>query len=223
MRLAWTRRACFQCAKRRHRSSVDKTENSLFVREHSKNLFLAVFTKQHEKKTKTPPKTTKHWHMLSIFAHLPVNTPIPGVHEPIKMPVNTPKNGGGFREHKFHWGGRSSRPTDRPIRPGYVPHLGGGAKSITGQSFCSCDLALLRSRRPNTEVVSRTACFSGACGPGGRFVGSVTWRRGGPPAHRPSGRGPRVWICIGPFDPATKPRRGCLRVVELNTIPQLLT
>ena len=24
----------------------------------------------------------------------------------------------------------------------------------------------------------------------GRFVGSVTWRRGGPPAHRPSGRGP---------------------------------
>ena len=48
--------------------------------------------------------------------------------------------------------GHPDRPTDRP---GYVPHLGGGA-SITGQSFYSCDLALLRNRRPNTEVVSRT-------------------------------------------------------------------
>ena len=48
--------------------------------------------------------------------------------------------------------GHPDRPTDRP---GYVPHLGGGA-SITGQSFCSCDLALLRNRRPNTEVALRT-------------------------------------------------------------------
>ena len=59
------------------------------------------------KKRKTPPKTTKHRQILSIFAHLSVNTPISGVHEQ-KMSVNTPKNGGGFREHKFHWGGRSS-------------------------------------------------------------------------------------------------------------------
>ena len=38
----------------------------------------------------------------------------------------------------------------------HTAHLGGGA-STTGQSFCSCNFALLRNRRPNTEVVSRTA------------------------------------------------------------------
>ena len=48
--------------------------------------------------------------------------------------------------------GHPDRPTDRP---GCVPHLGGGV-GITGQSFCSCDLALLRNRGPNTEVVLRT-------------------------------------------------------------------
>ena len=30
-----------------------------------------------------------------------------------------------------------------------------------------------------------------------------------------------MWICVGPRDPATKPGRGCLRVVELSAIPQL--
>ena len=30
-----------------------------------------------------------------------------------------------------------------------------------------------------------------------------------------------MWICVGPHDPATKPIRGCLRVVELSAIPQL--
>ena len=48
--------------------------------------------------------------------------------------------------------GHPDRPTDRP---GYVPHPGGGS-SITGQSFCSRDFALLRNRRPSTEVVSHT-------------------------------------------------------------------
>ena len=72
-------------------------------------------TRTKKTKTKTPSKTTKNRQNLSIFAHLPVNTPISGVHEQ-KMSVDTPKNGGGFREHKFHWGGRSSRPTDRPTR-----------------------------------------------------------------------------------------------------------
>ena len=52
-------------------------------------------------KRKTPPKMTKHRQVLSSFAYLSVNTPISGVHEQ-KMSVNTPKNGGGFREHKLH-------------------------------------------------------------------------------------------------------------------------
>ena len=30
-----------------------------------------------------------------------------------------------------------------------------------------------------------------------------------------------MWICVGPRDPAIKPSRGCLRVVELSAIPQL--
>ena len=102
-----------QCAKLRHRSSVDKTENPLFVRERSENLFWRCSRTQ--KKRKIPPKRTKHGQNLFMFAHLSVNTPISGVHEQ-KMPVNSLKNGGGFREHKFHWGGRSSRPTDRPTR-----------------------------------------------------------------------------------------------------------
>ena len=55
--------------------------------------------------------------------------------------------------------GHPDRPTDRP---GYVPYLGGGA-SITGQSFGSCDLPLLRNRSPNTEVVSRTVHGAFGC------------------------------------------------------------
>ena len=31
-----------------------------------------------------------------------------------------------------------------------------------------------------------------------------------------------MWICVGPRDPATKPSRGCLRVVELSAIPKQL-
>ena len=53
-----------QCAKRRHRSSVDKTENPLFVREHSENLFLAVFTY-----TKKAKNTTKHDETQASFVH----------------------------------------------------------------------------------------------------------------------------------------------------------
>ena len=53
------------------------------------------------------------------------------------------------------------RPTDRS---GHVPHLGGGA-SITGQSICSCDLALLRNRRPKTELVLRTGQTNRHCPP----------------------------------------------------------
>ena len=57
------------------------------------------------------------------------------------MSVNTPKQMEvGFVNKSFTGEvGHPDRPTDRP---GYVPHLGGGA-STTGQSFCSCDLALL--------------------------------------------------------------------------------
>ena len=102
-----------QCAKRRHRSSVDKTENVLFVCEHSENWFLAVFT--NTKKTKNTTKKDQTLAILSIFAHLPVNIPISGVHGG-KCPGTRQKNGGWFREHKFHWGGQSSRPTDRPTR-----------------------------------------------------------------------------------------------------------
>ena len=67
---------------------------------------------------------------------------------------------------------------DRPTgRPGYVPHPGGGS-SITGQSFSSCDFALLlRNRSPSTVAVSHTggmlaarASFRGNAG----MVGQVT-------------------------------------------------
>ena len=34
---------------------------------------------------------------------------------------------------------------------------------------------------------------------------------------------PPMWICVGPRDPATKPSRGCIRVVELSAIPKLPT
>ena len=61
-------------------------------------------------------KTTKHRQIVSIFAHLSVNTPIPGVHGHFFVREHAIKNVGGFRERKCHWGGRSSRPIDRPTR-----------------------------------------------------------------------------------------------------------
>ena len=102
-----------QCAKRRHRSSVDKTENALFVREHSENLFLAVFTntKNNEKHHQKRRNTGSFVHFCSFARkHTDFWCSRGG------MSVNTPKNGGGFRERRFHWGGRSSRPTARPTR-----------------------------------------------------------------------------------------------------------
>ena len=111
------------------------------------------------KKRNTPPKTTKHRQLLSIFAHLSVNTQISGVHEQ-KMSVDTPKNGGGFREHKCHWGGRSSRPIDRPSR--VCASSRRWCEYHRPVEFCSYDLALCGAiagldRRPSTVAVSRTA------------------------------------------------------------------
>ena len=56
-------------------------------------------------------------------------------------------------------------------------------------------------------------------GPADRRLGDSAprWRAGSPAQWRR----PRIWICVGPRDPATKPSRGCLRVVELSAIPQL--
>ena len=48
----------------------------------------------------------------------------------------------------WHKTTKSQAPTDRP---GYVLHLGGGA-STTGQSFCSCDLALTLVSSTRTTV-----------------------------------------------------------------------
>ena len=59
----------------------------------------------------------------------------------------------------------------------------------------------------------------------GRFVGSVTRRRGGPPAHRPSGGGPGCGFASDHAIPAPSQAGGAfvLRVVELSAIPQLPT
>ena len=55
----------------------------------------------------------------------------------------------------------------------------------------------IRAPRPERSVRSVSVSVDKAAGflffwrlRARRFVGSVTWRRGGPPAHRPSGRGP---------------------------------
>ena len=65
--------------------------------------------------------------------------------------------------------------------------------------------------------------FLALAGPAVRRLGDSAprwWPAGltGPVAERPW-----MWICVGPRDSATKPSRGCLRVVELSAIPQLPT
>ena len=55
----------------------------------------------------------------------------------------------------------------------------------------------------------------------GRFVGSVTRRRGGPPAHRPSGRGPGCGFASDHAIPTPNPAVGgfvCIRQREIRDL-----
>ena len=83
---------------------------SLFVNTAKMCFWRCSQTRKNENTTKNDERQANHVHFCS-FAREHTDS---GVRT--KMSVNAPKNGGGFREHKFHWGGRSSRPTDRPTR-----------------------------------------------------------------------------------------------------------
>ena len=54
--------------------------------------------------------------------------------------------------------------------------------------------------------------FLALAGPAVRWLGDSAprWPAGSPAQWRR----PRMWTCVGPHDPATKPSRGCLRVVD---------
>ena len=83
----------------------------------------------------------------------------------------------------------------------------------------------IRAPRPGRSVRpvwTRRACsFLALAGPAVRRLGDSAprWPAGSPAQWQR----PRMWICVGPRDPTTKPSRGCLRVVELSAIPQLPT
>ena len=82
----------------------------------------------------------------------------------------------------------------------------------------------IRAPRPERSVRSvwtRRLVFLALAGPAVRRLGDSAprWPAGSPAQWQR----PRMWICVGPRDPATKPSRGCLRVVELSAIPQLPT
>ena len=71
------------------------------------------------------------------------------------------------------------------------------------------------------SVWTRRACFLVLAGPAVRRLGDSAprWPAGSPAQWRR----PRMWICVGPRDPATKPRRGRFREVKLSAMPQLPT
>ena len=72
---------------------------------------------------------------------------------------------------------------------------------------------------PRRQCGQGELVFLALVGPAVRRLGDSAprWPAGSPAQWRR----PRIWICVGPRDPATKPSRGCLRVVELSAILQL--
>ena len=92
----------------------------------------------------------------------------------------------------------------------------GGTRRCRDTAFTWCVWKSPRSQCGQGELV-----FLALAGRAVRRLGDSAprWPAGSPAQWQR----PRMWICVGPRDPDTKPSRGCLRVVELSAIPQLPT
>ena len=90
----------------------------------------------------------------------------------------------------------------------------GGTQRCRDTAFTWCVWKSPRSQCGQGELV-----FLALAGRAVRRLGESAprWPAGSPAQWQR----PRMWICVGPRDPDTKPSRGCLRVVELGAIPQL--